>query len=1071
MEIIFRKNRTTHTFYWLVLLLIFQPFSFLFAQSFNFQFNNISVESRLSHREVQDVLQDSQGLIWLATTAGLDLYDGYKFTHFSNKNLSENPFSIKGESIKKLENIGSNQIALFYKDILDSIEIFNTETFESQVLYLNESQGIRGTTLDISTDKTEGIFVLTKEKNQISIFQFSSFEKGFIFRNSTKIEGAKNCNDSNFKIAKTSKQNFLIYSPCQNTIIYLSSENVKTKTFPITDAPFPVNTSESNRLNIFHVDANDNLWLAFGNQPGLIKLDSKRKQFDLFEKAHPNFIFKNMWEDQKGNLMVNSAIGFYTQSLLLIRPNLDTISFPKVVEREAKINQLYAKDFTHSFFMATHSGYYHVGMENPDIQQYLKKPIEKGKFGNIMRGMASDGQGKIYFSTSGRWFELNKRVKPEELRQLIIEDNFGKPFEDVGCCANFIFDESEYLWGVSCGKNRRGRLHRFHSKTETWKTWDFGRDSIFIRILIKDQNQQFWAVTFDARKEKRDGALWQFNPAQAPYFFPYPDAKEEHNPLAGKIVRSMIETRDGLIWIGTTDGLVSINLKEPIIEFVPEEVYQQFSTTNIFTIKEGQNGWLYLGTTGGGLNIYNPKTGAVKVFDKKDGLPNNTIAGIEQIDENRFLLGTEFGLSLFDEKNETFYNFLEEDGITNNEFNRLSSFKDENEIYYFGGLNGINSFQVEDLKVEPPLKPVITKFYKYDRKNSEEISQYNNFQTEQNFVIPPKALYFGFEYVLPDFANPETHLYSTWLEGYEPDWTDWKAQNNIQFGILPPGNYTLHLKAKNAKNTISQSIHLPILINDYFYKSWWFITGAILLFGALIYFFTRRRFQVLESEKAAQNQIERKMAALELNALQAQMNPHFVFNALGAIQYYIRNNDNEIADAYLAKFAHLMRLFLESSKNKFINLEEEIKLIQLYIDLEKIRFEDRFEVIYEIDEDLDIYTTEIPSLLLQPFIENAINHGLFHKKDKGFLKLSIYEDKFETLICVIEDNGVGRQRAAELRQRSIRNYKSRGTQIVNERLEALKQTEEFEIEIEVNDLNENAADVGTKVIIQVKELE
>jgi LytS/YehU family sensor histidine kinase len=138
------------------------------------------------------------------------------------------------------------------------------------------------------------------------------------------------------------------------------------------------------------------------------------------------------------------------------------------------------------------------------------------------------------------------------------------------------------------------------------------------------------------------------------------------------------------------------------------------------------------------------------------------------------------------------------------------------------------------------------------------------------------------------------------------------------------------------------------------------------------------------------------------------MNPHFVFNALNGIQNFIMSQNKEAANEYLTRFAKLMRLFLESSRENFISLSQEIDMLRLYTDLEQMRFRDKFEVKFEVAEDLDL-NQEVPSMLLQPFVENAINHGLIYLKEKGVLTLSFENDGQENLVIKIDDNGIGRK--------------------------------------------------------------
>ena len=197
------------------------------------------------------------------------------------------------------------------------------------------------------------------------------------------------------------------------------------------------------------------------------------------------------------------------------------------------------------------------------------------------------------------------------------------------------------------------------------------------------------------------------------------------------------------------------------------------------------------------------------------------------------------------------------------------------------------------------------------------------------------------------------------------------------------------------------------------------------------------------------------------------MNPHFVFNALSSIQYYILNNDIEAANDYLSRFSRLMRLFLESSRNKYISVYEESELLEYYITLEQLRFKNRFTFEIKIEDDVP-QELEIPSMLIQPFVENAINHGLVYSKNNEGVLVIHFSLTEKYVRCTIEDNGIGREKAAELKQKSIKSYQSQSTQITAERIQSLKYIEETKVEVNIIDkFNEIGESQGTKVEILI----
>ncbi len=219
------------------------------------------------------------------------------------------------------------------------------------------------------------------------------------------------------------------------------------------------------------------------------------------------------------------------------------------------------------------------------------------------------------------------------------------------------------------------------------------------------------------------------------------------------------------------------------------------------------------------------------------------------------------------------------------------------------------------------------------------------------------------------------------------------------------------------------------------------------------------QIQKLESQK--------KLSELEMQALRAQMNPHFISNSLSAINLFILENNRLQASEYLSKFARLVRLILQNSQETFIPLERELEALQLYLELESLRFDNKFSYKIIIDDLVDISVITLPPLIIQPFVENAIWHGLMHKNERGNLQIELYTED-ETLYCKIADDGIGRKKSAELKSRSALSYKSMGMSITADRIAMLQQQEQLGTHIVINDLMlADGSAGGTEVIIKI----
>jgi len=204
-------------------------------------------------------------------------------------------------------------------------------------------------------------------------------------------------------------------------------------------------------------------------------------------------------------------------------------------------------------------------------------------------------------------------------------------------------------------------------------------------------------------------------------------------------------------------------------------------------------------------------------------------------------------------------------------------------------------------------------------------------------------------------------------------------------------------------------------------------------------------------------------AMLELKSLRAQMNPHFIFNSLNSVNSFISKNDDRSANKYLAQFSRLMRMVLENSKYDFVSLDSEIEILKLYLELEHLRFQDKFDYEFNIDENIKKDEIEIPPMLIQPFIENSVWHGLRYLEAKGSLTVSV-EKQNGKLLWVIEDNGIGREKSAELKTKNQQIGKSTGMKNIDERLRILNKMNSTNMQVQVMDLDDEK---GTRVEVSI----
>jgi hypothetical protein len=321
--------------------------------------------------------------------------------------------------------------------------------------------------------------------------------------------------------------------------------------------------------------------------------------------------------------------------------------------------------------------------------------------------------------------------------------------------------------------------------------------------------------------------------------------------------------------------------------------------------------------------------------------------------------------------------------------------------------------------------------------------------------------FFSVQFGSDTWGDDDLFNYFYLLEGFNKEWVEIsKTEKLARFTNVPSGSYTFLLKVDDLQGeTVINKALFELTIIPPFYARWWFILSAVLIFlGAVAWFWNYRmkkvRAQVLNAE-------------LKQKLLRLQMNPHFIFNSLSAIQSYIYSNQTHLAGNYLSDFARLIRLILDNSRYEFIGIDKEAEYIELYLKLQKLRFENKFRYNLSIDSELLNGEYQIPPMLAQPFLENAIEHGLKNISYPGELDVS-YRLQNESISFTVVDNGIGLTASKKLNKNRNSQHKSLAISICKNRLEALKSNASSPISLSIEELIGDTGNVlGTKVAFTI----
>lgn len=283
------------------------------------------------------------------------------------------------------------------------------------------------------------------------------------------------------------------------------------------------------------------------------------------------------------------------------------------------------------------------------------------------------------------------------------------------------------------------------------------------------------------------------------------------------------------------------------------------------------------------------------------------------------------------------------------------------------------------------------------------------------------------------------------------EWLATDANGVASFANVPDGHHLLEFRAVSEDDTILATDVVPLTVIAPWWRTWWFRSAVLIGVLLLVYVFFRLRINAVRKEAQLKSEFDKRLADMELTALRAQMNPHFLFNSLNSIRHHVLNSRTEEADRYLSKFARLIRLILDHSDQRTVPLADELQALRLYMELEASRFDDKFSHHISVDPAIDQEATMIPPMLIQPYLENAIWHGLMQKSDGGELALRIQRDG-RALRIEVEDDGIGRTRAAEIKSRSALKKRSMGMSITEQRLAMIQKQQGIRCDVRVEDL-------------------
>jgi hypothetical protein len=467
-----------------------------------------------------------------------------------------------------------------------------------------------------------------------------------------------------------------------------------------------------------------------------------------------------------------------------------------------------------------------------------------------------------------------------------------------------------------------------------------------------------------------------------------------------------------------------------------------------------------------GLFLFDLTRGDFIRTGKDPRLSGEILSG--SVQNGYYWLATPEGLLSVHSRNFTVNRFLPNSGGGMQPFVKNCALLLTSGAVLFGGDNGIVSIPAPSRKEQAAILPPV--FISELLVNEQPYTGIPDRLTE--VVLPKDSNTIAIRYNIVSFEDqlPEMEYR---LKGIDPDWVANKT-GQVRYVNLPQGSYAFEIRQKDNKRQVKR---LLVVIRPGWYETWWFYSALLLGLVSIAAILIRQRIHAIrqrnlarkkEAElRHAQMAFDKRIAESEMAALKSQMNPHFIFNVLNSINSYILSNRKQEASKFLTDFSRLIRLVLENSHTAKVSLEKDVEALQLYIDMEKLRFTGRFEYTLQVSPEIDTLYTQVPPLLVQPYVENAIWHGLMHKDDPGNLLSVVFTMPDENLLQVeITDNGVGRAAADSYKSKSATRRKSFGMQITKDRIAIINQLYQMDARVNIEDLvDDRGVPGGTRVTL------
>ncbi len=1018
--------------------IFFSIFIFFFIQatsaqllnSNNVKFKNYTTLQGLANNSILKTVKDKHGFLWIATLNGISRFDGLKYKNYTHNPADSNSLRsiwISDLLIDEQQTLwASTEGGLcYYEPSKDRFVYINDKASILLIFKMPLCNGNNNTIWIAAEDGLKKVNCLTKKYEHTSLNRIA--DPQFIVQD----------NMGNLIIGTRGK-GLLKYNIATNTYKLLSQKNIPMDTHYMGAYCYK-----------------GNLWIAM--EEGLMLLN-KDESFMLFSSGagilKGNIIKQLMcvspFEAGCGeNYLV---CGTYDKKLFLFDIKQKTFTqkwSSNATNPEGFISSIVFSIYEdkHILWIGTDRGLNQLNLKSQQQQSFYIAPLLSNENLPLVKKVIAHGpmeNTKIWLIPWQPYYGviLYNRESQQILREWYTTKTGNlKKYNDI----------IRSRFGDDIIAVRDSALDFFNEKKGHFKTLKLPDNT---HCIQEDDIGNLWIGADNGlilvNKQTEKIAVFQSN---------FIGSDLEKNAFGGMFpVLSLKLSTNNNIWLAVGKyGLFSFDIVSHTFTAHRQKVNSSFSTLNrCSSIEIMNNDSIWVGNMSG-LSCYVPSQNKFINYDAADGLKSTYIYSIAKDKEKNIWGRGNADVFCFNTATKKLINTrLNPESEVFSYLQNISISDNTILLGHEAGFTVLNFADSLNSNITKPLLKIID--YKYKDKvvflDNDGTSDPVKFKYYENQI--------GIDFAAIEFDNPDEIEFWYKLEGLEKEYINAGDNRVVTYNNLPHGKYRFAVFVLNRHNNMKSDIaFFSFTIAPAIWQRWWFWPLLAVIFIIVVVCIARKRITGIRQKEKQKTAINKSMAELETKMLRSQMNPHFIFNSLNSIQKYIWENKEEDAAEYLARFAKLMRAILENSRKELVLLKDEIEVMKLYIELEHRRSNSNFDYSIKLNEHIDLHKIAIPPLLMQPFIENAIWHGLNKKKEKGNLKVYVTCND-EQLICTIDDDGVGRQ--VNVGETSTEK-KSLGIGITEQRINRLMETTKQFASVTIEDKKENGMASGTRVTL------